>query len=154
MRVAWRLPTAFRLAVVVVIGCGARTIPLDLEQTGPSSGGSAAGGRSSAGAGGVPSAGTGATPAGGRSACEEGAPCDDGDFCTLDDQCRQGTCIGLTPNTCGVSSTECTIVVCDADRRTCGLEPKDGSCTYTLDLCVEGYCSFGACVGGAPKDCS
>ncbi len=151
---AWSRPTAFGLAVVLAIGCGARTMPLELEEEAPSRGGTAAGGRSSGGVGGSPSGGTGASPAGGSAPCADGAPCDDGDFCTLDDQCYQGTCSGVTPNTCGLSSTECTMVACYSDLGLCAVVPKDGSCNYTLNLCAEGYCSFGACVGGALKDCS
>jgi len=85
----------------------------------------------------------------------QGSSCDDGQFCTIDDICDNGTCVGGKQNTCGLDDSPCVAVICYEDTKSCdGTPVNDGSeCTPT-DLCqVNGFCQIGECVG-EPKDCS
>ena len=79
--------------------------------------------------------------------------CDDGNPCTIDDACEQGTCSGQ-PRDCD-DDDPCTVDDCDAK--------EDGGCVYddAVDTgCDDGdpctsddACAAGACAG-APMDCS
>lgn len=86
----------------------------------------------------------------------QGAPCNDGLFCTADDVCDgDGACTGGGEYDCGLPSSPCVSVVCYEESKTCDTTPvNDGAeCTPT-DLCqVNGVCEIGKCVG-EPKDCS
>jgi hypothetical protein len=78
------------------------------------------------------------------------APCDDGNACTLDDQCEDGICSGIDAF-CN-DDNPCTIDICD---------PTDG-CTYPSanvpcddgDPCTGGdFCEDGVCLGGPAPGC-
>lgn len=82
----------------------------------------------------------------------DGSPCDDGSFCTVDDQCQDEVCIG-TPNPCDDGNV-CTNDYCDVTDDECVNPPVEDSFT-----CDEGnLCSIGACVSGTCEsvavDCS
>lgn len=81
-------------------------------------------------------------------------PCDDGLFCTVDDTCKNGSCIGGPTNDCGIPGDACTAVVCDELSKTCKKQPQDdGTPCKTDDLCaVHAQCKNGLCIG-TPKDC-
>lgn len=85
----------------------------------------------------------------------KGTKCDDGQFCTLDDVCDNGTCLGVTKNICGLPSTECVDILCYEDTKTCDVMPaNDGAGCVPTDPCqIEGVCHVGECLG-LPKDCS
>jgi hypothetical protein len=74
------------------------------------------------------------------SLCED--PCDDGDLCTVNDQCSGTACTG-TPVTCDTPPT-----VCHEALGTCN--PSSGSCDYSLlpngTGCPGGTCQLGTCV--------
>jgi hypothetical protein len=55
----------------------------------------------------------------------DGTACDDGRFCSVDDMCRQGSCVG-TPRPCQ-GSGPCRLGVCDEDRDQCVLVPAPDS---------------------------
>ncbi|MEM9691156.1 MAG: choice-of-anchor J domain-containing protein [Myxococcota bacterium] len=83
----------------------------------------------------------------------DGAACDDGLFCTVNDTCSEGTC-GGEPNTCGNASTGCNEITCDEDDQSCDVVdlPDGGPCTPS-DLCqLDATCELGECVG-TPKNC-
>src|SRR5689334_11970363 len=42
----------------------------------------------------------------------KGTSCDDGQFCTTNDACDNGTCVGGTKNTCGLTVAPCSAVIC------------------------------------------
>lgn len=48
-----------------------------------------------------------------------GEPCDDGLFCTIDDSCQQGVCVGGPQNDCGMTSPPCQYIVCDEASQSC-----------------------------------
>lgn len=88
----------------------------------------------------------------------DGTPCDDGNFCTVDDACMAGACVGGGPNDCGMVPGPCQEVVCDPVAETCRAEGSPAlngtPCEYP-DLCVTGtVCEDGLCTGGTRMDCS
>jgi hypothetical protein len=86
---------------------------------------------------------------------DDGTKCDDGKFCTTDDACSNGACVGAMENTCGFPASPCVSVICYEDLKSCDTAPvnEGGDCTPT-DLCQEnGVCHIGECIG-EPKDCA
>ena len=88
------------------------------------------------------------------SSANELAGCDDGDFCTLDDLCIAGECVGAD-NDCASVTTQCRDAVCSKIDQKCvtfdqddGLECDDGDACTVADACGGGLCN------GADKDCS
>ncbi|MEZ4446374.1 MAG: hypothetical protein R3B72_45265 [Polyangiaceae bacterium] len=86
---------------------------------------------------------------------DDGTECDDGLFCTLDDTCQAGQCVGGPTNDCGMVASECHGVVCDENSASCSEQPADdGAACVGSDLClVGGQCANGNCIGGTPNDC-
>jgi hypothetical protein len=85
---------------------------------------------------------------------EDGTTCDDGKFCTVNDFCDKGVCIGGPQNNCGTSPGSCSSVICYEDTQSCSMTPADDgtACTPT-NLCeLDGVCKVGACVG-VPNNC-
>jgi hypothetical protein len=86
---------------------------------------------------------------------EEGAPCEDGLFCTDQDVCMDGECVGGPLPDCGSSADPCLETICDEDEDECSVAPKaNGSSCIAEDPCTtNAICQNGQCLG-APKDCS
>ncbi len=80
--------------------------------------------------------------------------CDDGVFCTVDDACVSGLCVGGPANDCGMTAPACEEVICSEDSQACATQPlANGSACTPTDLCQEGAtCTNGLCVGQT-KDC-
>ncbi|MFN2426118.1 MAG: dockerin type I domain-containing protein [Candidatus Binatia bacterium] len=77
---------------------------------------------------------------------EDGAVCDDGLFCTVDDVCTAGICSGATPNTCD-DANDCTNDSCNEGSNSCKNTPAnngdpcdDGSFCTVDDTCQAGNC--------------
>lgn len=87
---------------------------------------------------------------------QKGTSCDDGQFCTINDTCDNGTCMGGSQNNCGVKPSPCSAIICYEESKTCDVTPvNDGTTCTPADLCQQnGVCHIGECVGGEPKDCS
>ncbi|MCA9556271.1 MAG: hypothetical protein KC933_39970, partial [Myxococcales bacterium] len=85
----------------------------------------------------------------------DGATCDDGLFCTIDDTCQAGICTGGGLNDCGMTPPTCQAITCDEISGTCATEPADeGMACTSDDLCQVGTtCSNGVCGGGTLNDC-
>ena len=81
-----------------------------------------------------------------------GNPCDDGDACTTDDACNNGSCTGI-PVACS-DGNPCTIDSCDPDNgctfivASNGYACDDGDACTTNDACNNGSCA------GTPVVCS
>ncbi len=91
----------------------------------------------------------------GSSGCEHTVnsnPCDDGDACTAQDVCFNGTCSG-SPIGC-FDGNECTTDSCDSATG-CVFSNRTGSCTGS-NACLTGdMCSNGVCVeGNQALDCN
>lgn len=84
-----------------------------------------------------------------------GTSCEDGLFCTANDSCDEGKCVGGPQNDCGLTPATCTTTSCDETSKSCGSAPADeGSNCPATGLCeINGACHDGLCVG-SPKDCS
>ncbi len=80
---------------------------------------------------------------------EEGDPCEDGLFCTVDEACRTGECVGV-PKDCADENL-CTLDECDEDEDQCVHIQKDCD---DQDFCSEDSCDAqtGQCVY-VYKDC-
>jgi hypothetical protein len=81
--------------------------------------------------------------------------CDDGAFCTENDICMNGVCVGGTTKYCP-SDDACHIGVCDEATLGCTQTAgNDGAQCDDMDPCTTvGFCSGGACGSGLPIDCS
>ncbi|MDC3955214.1 choice-of-anchor J domain-containing protein [Polyangium jinanense] len=85
----------------------------------------------------------------------KGTACDDGKFCTTNDTCDAGTCVGGSTNHCGIVPSPCSSVICYEDAKSCDVTPvNDGTACTPTDLCQKkGVCKIGECIG-EPRDCS
>jgi len=87
---------------------------------------------------------------------EDGTPCDDGVFCTVEDSCQAGICEGGPENDCGMTPSQCMELYCDEQSQTCGEQaaPPGAPCQDPNDLCLKGAtCMNGLCTGGTQEDC-
>ncbi|MBW2454916.1 MAG: hypothetical protein JRI68_10410, partial [Deltaproteobacteria bacterium] len=87
---------------------------------------------------------------------EDATPCEDGQFCTVQDSCVAGVCQGGPANDCGITAGECMEVYCDENSQSCGEQaaPPGAACQDPNDLCIKGgTCNNGLCTGGTPEDC-
>jgi hypothetical protein len=83
------------------------------------------------------------------------ATCDDGQFCTENDICMGGQCVGGSMMYCPPDDT-CHLGTCDEANHKCANVPgNDGAQCDDKDPCTgSGICSNGACSKGAMVDCS
>jgi hypothetical protein len=83
----------------------------------------------------------------------DGTPCDDALFCTINDVCGGGMCGGV-PNTCAAPGDVCLIGSCDEFQDTCVAVPGNNgaSCNDNSTCTVNETCSNGMCGGGAPTN--
>ena len=127
-------------------------------------GGSGSGGRSRAGsdggaggAGASMPAGDGAVPppadGGPPVNCDgsnDGAPCDDGRFCSVGDRCVAGECMGFAERDCSQLDYTCNEGECDEELDACTAKPvANGS--GRVECGPGAYCVSGACAAG--EDC-
>jgi len=81
----------------------------------------------------------------------EGAPCDDGNSCSLGDHCQQGLCVGTTTVSCD-DGNPCTDDTCDA-RQGCLHAFNEAPCDDG-NACTEAdTCRQGACLGRLTPRC-
>jgi hypothetical protein len=95
-------------------------------------------------------AGSGCTPS------PSGTHCDDGNACTVDDQCNgvDGDCTGGTPISCD-DGDPCTVDSCDAVSGCAHVQAEDGAACATTDAChAASVCQAGQCTGGEPIACA
>lgn len=79
-------------------------------------------------------------------------PCDDGNACTVGDQCESGECLPTGPRDCN-DHEPCTSDACDPAAG-CRNDPVEGGCDDG-DPCTQGdFCQDGACQPGPVKQCS
>jgi hypothetical protein len=93
---------------------------------------------------------------------DDGAACDDSLFCTVNDHCAAGACVGDV-NGCGLTAPTCKAIACDEPTRSCRFIAQDDGTTCTGgDTCgLGGSCKGGQCVADertcryepAPDDC-
>ncbi len=83
----------------------------------------------------------------------DGTPCNDGLYCTVDDECASGACSGGARD-CSAWADACHNGVCndasdacESQNKTDGTDCEDGLYCSVNDQCVGGTC------GGSPRDC-
>ena len=83
----------------------------------------------------------------------DGAPCNDGFYCTIADACQGGVCQGQ-PNTCAAPGDVCMVGSCNENTDTCVAVPgNDGGACDDENACTGGEtCAGGACSGGQPAN--
>ena len=86
-------------------------------------------------------------------ALNDGAPCEDGFFCTVDDACDGGICTGA-PNTCPTGEDICLVATCNENADACvSVAGNDGAACDDGDACTAATtCSGGDCGGGQPAN--
>jgi len=84
----------------------------------------------------------------------DGATCDDGAFCTINDRCSAGTCGGGARD-CSSASNQCNTGVCNEATDACVPQPANSgaTCNDGAFCTVNDVCTNGTCAGGA-RDCS
>jgi hypothetical protein len=89
-----------------------------------------------------------------ESACGgEGAGCDDGDACTVNERCTGGRCVG-EPLDCSSLDDVCVVGVCDPDEGCVTENAPDGTgCDDGMSCTTEDVCTGGTC-DGTPVDCA
>lgn len=87
-------------------------------------------------------------------AVANGEPCDDFDLCTLDEECRNGSCGFGVDRDCNALNDMCNSATCDSDAG-CVVDPlPDGTPCASGDYCTTGeQCDAGECLG-VDRDCS
>lgn len=85
----------------------------------------------------------------------DGTSCDDGLYCTVEDECVSGVCGGVD-RVCGGPVSACNTRGCNEDSDACEDEPvANGSPCNDGSVCTEGEaCVNGVCSGGTTPDCS
>ncbi len=85
---------------------------------------------------------------------KEGQACEDGDLCTNDQTCADGSCVGGGVTDCGALDSSCGLGVCDPQTGACVGDPFPGS---EGDACDDGFvctpddaCAAGLCGVGGP----
>ena len=84
----------------------------------------------------------------------DGSPCDDGLFCTIQETCKAGSCAGV-PNPCSDPiNAACLISTCNEAQKSCVAVPgNDGKPCDDGNLCTANEtCSGGNCLGGQPAN--
>ncbi len=82
--------------------------------------------------------------------CPSGSSCDDGNLCTINDQCSNNQCKGTTKicndensqtvDTCNASTGECTFMVRATTCSTSNSSVCNDGDACTVDVCVAGLC--------------
>lgn len=82
----------------------------------------------------------------------DGASCNDGDACTLVDECQEGDCLGFDPVTCLVGEVCQGSGACDPETGICAYPnlPDATSCSDGDPCNGDETCQSGACVPGEP----
>ncbi len=83
-------------------------------------------------------------------------PCDDGQYCTVNDTCQQGQCSAGGPRQCGAAGGSCRTGTCDEQADACTGDPvPDGTSCEDGQYCtVNDTCQAGTCAGGGARDCA
>ena len=84
----------------------------------------------------------------------DGAPCNDGLFCTVNDTCTSGVC-GGAPRNCATAADQCNNAVCNEAADRCDPVPKaDGTSCNDGNTCTRtDSCRAGTCIGTSPVVC-
>lgn len=78
----------------------------------------------------------------------EGKPCNDGLYCTINETCKSGFCVGA-PNPCPTGAA-CVKGTCDEASKACVMTPipDNGACDDGNPCHANAFCSGSVCTGG------
>lgn len=79
---------------------------------------------------------------------ENGLPCDDGRFCTVESTCQAGECSGGFARQCD-DGDACTTDRCDEEARSCAFQASPDCCDANADCFDDNPCTDDVCVNGA-----
>ncbi len=82
---------------------------------------------------------------------EDGAPCDDGDACTLGDTCLAKACVSGAVSNCD-DANPCTVDSCDKTKG-CVHDAASGPCSDGSACTVADQCASGGCAAGSALSC-
>jgi|GEM_PF-610567 len=83
----------------------------------------------------------------------ESGSCDDGNFCTVNDRCQSGVCVG-DPRDCG-DDLACTVDACDEGTDECTHQTSDQLCSNGVFCDGPEICNaVSGCGAGTPVNCS
>ena len=90
-----------------------------------------------------------------KTAANEFGACNDGKFCTENDVCQNGLCVGGSSKFCSALDS-CHLAVCDEALKTCkNIAGNDGAQCDDMNACtVSGVCQAGTCAQGQSVDCT
>jgi hypothetical protein len=90
-----------------------------------------------------------------KTPANEFGACNDGKYCTENDVCQKGACVGGSPKYCASLDT-CHLAVCDEELKTCkNIAGNDGAQCDDMNACtVAGVCQGGTCTQGQSVDCT
>ena len=90
-----------------------------------------------------------------KTATNEFGACNDGKYCTENDVCQAGACVGGSQKFC-TALDSCHLAVCDEALKTCkNVAGNDGAQCDDKNACtVSGVCQAGNCAAGKPIDCT
>ena len=90
-----------------------------------------------------------------KAEANENGACNDGKYCTENDVCQKGACVGGSSKFCS-SLDSCHLAVCDEALKTCkNIAGNDGAQCDDKNACtVAGVCQGGNCAAGPQVDCT
>jgi hypothetical protein len=79
----------------------------------------------------------------------DGSPCNDGLFCTINDQCQASKCAGA-PNPCAAPNNTCQVGVCNENLKQCSVTvaPDNTPCDDGSNCTGNEKCQSGQCANG------
>ena len=85
----------------------------------------------------------------------DNTPCDDGSFCTVDNVCQQGSCVGESRDCSGLDD-QCNEGSCSESQESCVAVPANSgdSCDDGAFCTVDTVCTSDGTCQGEPRDCS
>ena len=91
-----------------------------------------------------------------RQALSNGTTCNDGAFCTINDSCQSGSCVGGGSQNCSHLNDQCNQGICNESLDQCTRQPSNegNNCDDGLFCSVDEVCSQGNCSNATLRDCS
>jgi hypothetical protein len=86
----------------------------------------------------------------------DGAPCSDGLYCTIGDQCKSGVCTSGKQRDCGgMAQNLCQGGACDESKKECvsATAPDGRSCNDDNACTADDKCTLGSCAGTPKPNC-
>jgi hypothetical protein len=85
----------------------------------------------------------------------DGFACEDGNYCTVNDVCSQGSCLPGPVRTCPATDQCHDPGTCNGSNGTCSnpIKPNNATCNDGNACTQTDTCQNGVCTGGSPRQC-